>query len=322
MKILEEFSIEQNADIIYTKRILQSHFDEEKFIDKSFFILAFMELATNLIKHTNGGKVFLLESKSRYLLGVVDYGDGIPNTADSLQRGYSTAENSLGLGLYQLSRNDLYNFEIFSSTKKEFHGTTILLKPKELQSDTVFLSKPYINELNNGDFFAKKGKFLLFGDAAGHNKKSHKTADFITKKFFSLPLSCIMIDDFFESVHQEIYNNKMRSAVCLVGEVVKNKISLCGVGNISLWLKETEALVLKTFKSGIIGEVISSVEKYNFTLERGEFCVATTDGIEQRKMEYFKDVSMQKYSAYSIALTLLHFARSPFDDSSLIVIKN
>jgi len=322
MRIVEKFSIDQNADIIYAKRMLQSHFDEEKFIDKSFFILAFMELATNLIKHTIGGKVFLFEEQGYYLLGVADYGKGIQNISNALQKGYSTATNSLGLGLYQLSRNDLYDFEIFSTTQKEFHSTAILLRPKVLQSNTIFLSEPYINDVNNGDFFAKKGKFLLFGDASGHNKKSHKTANFIIKKFFSTPLSCIMIDDFFESIHQDLQHNEMRGAVCLVGEVVKNNISLCGVGDLSLWLKETEALSLKTFKSGIIGEVFSSVEKFKFTLESGEFCVMTTDGIEQRKMEYFKALSLQEYSAYFIAFVMLHFAESKFDDSSIVVIKN
>ena len=322
MKIVEEFSIKQNADIIYTKRMLQSHFDEEKFIDKSFFLLAVMELATNLIKHTKEGKVFLLEAEGYYLLGVGDYGQGINKIALSLQKGYTTAPNSLGLGLYQLSTNDLYDFEIFSTTQKEFHGTAILLKPKELQLNTVFFSQPYINEANNGDFFAKKGRFILFGDAAGHNKKSHKTADFITKKFFSTPLSCIMTDDFFESVHQDIHCNEMRGAVCLVGEVVKNNIALCGVGDLSLWLKKSDTISLKTFKSGIVGEVFSSVEKFEFRLDDGEFCVATTDGIEQRKMEYFKHVSMQEYSAYFITFAMLHFAGSKFDDSSLVVIKN
>ena len=322
MKIVEKFSIEQNADIIYTKRMLQSHFDEEKFRDKSFFILAFMELATNLIKHANGGKVFFLEEQEHYLLGVGDYGQGIRKVTESLQKGYSTVPNSLGLGLYQLSTNDFYDFEIFSTTQKEFHGTAILLKPKELQSNSVFFSEPYINEANNGDFFAKKGKFLLFGDASGHNKKSHKTAEFITKKFFSTPLSCIMIYDFFESVHQDLQQNEMRGAVCLVGEVVKNNISLCGVGDLSLWLKKSETFFMKTFKNGIIGEAFSSIKKFEFILGSGEFCVITTDGIDQRKMEYFKHFMMEGYSAYFIAFAMLHFAGSKFDDSSLVIMKN
>ena len=322
MTIVEKFSIKQNADIIYTRRMLQSHFDEEKFVDKSFFILAFMELATNLIKHTGGGEVFLFEMQECYLLGVGDYGQGIQDVTSSLQKGYSTAPNSLGLGLYQLSTNDLYEFEIFSTTKKEFHGTAILLKPKKLQSEIVFLSQPYLNEVNNGDFFAKKGKFLLFGDASGHNTKSHKTADFITKKFFSTPLSCIVIDDFFESVHQDLHSHEMRGAVCLVGEVIKNYIALCGIGDLSLWLKQEEVFSLKTFKSGIIGEVFSSVEKFETTLKSGEFCVITTDGIQQQEVGFFKNVSMQKYSAHFIAFSMLYFAGSKFDDSSLVVIKN
>ena len=129
-------------------------------------------------------------------------------------------------------------------------------------------------------------------------------------------------NDFFESVHQEIHLHDMRGAVCLVGEVVKNNIALCGVGDLSLWLKKKDSLLLKTFKSGIIGEVFSSVEKFAFTLQSEEFCVMTTDGIEQRKMEYFKDLLMAKYSAYFIAFTMHHFTASKFDDSSLLVIKN
>ena len=322
MKIVEEFSIKQKADIIYAKHILQSHYDEKKFIDKNFFILAFMELTTNLIKHTNGGKAFLLQSQEQYLLGVGDQGKGIDNISKSLQKGYTTHTNSLGLGLYQLSINSSYDFEIFSTTEKNFHGTVILLKPKGLFSNTVFLSKPYINDVNNGDFFTKKGKFLLFGDAAGHNKKAHKTADFIIKKFFSTPLSCILIDDFFRALHLELKDSGMRGAVCAIAEVVNNHISLCGIGDLSIWIKKNETLLLKSFKSGIIGETFSSVEKLEFTLELDEFCILTTDGIEQRKMEYFKDISLKKYSAYFLAFTMLYFFGSKFDDSSLVVIKN
>ena len=322
MKIIEEFSIKQRADIIYAKRTLQSHFCEEKFKDKSFFLLAFMELATNLIKHTQGGKVLLLESGGYYMLGVADYGDGIKSVAHSLQRGYTTAENSLGLGLYQLSINGLYDFEIFSTQKKNFHGTVILLKPKELQEGIICFSKPYIDEDNNGDFYAKKGKFLLFGDAAGHNKKSHKTAKLIEKKFYSSQLSCIMVDRFFEQIHQELHEKKMRGAVFVVAEIIKNHISLCGVGDLNVWIKTQNHLVFKTLKSGIIGEVFSSVEKFHYELKDGVFCIVTTDGMQTQKMEYFKSEMMGNYSAYFMAFVMWHFATSQFDDSSIVVIKN
>jgi len=321
MKIIEEFIIEQKADIIYAKRTLQSHFCEEKFRDKSFFLLAFMELATNLVKYTEGGKVLLLESGGHYMLGVVDYGGGIESVARSLQRGYTTAENSLGLGLYQLSSNNLYDFEIFSTQKKNFHGTVILLKPKELQERIICFSKPYTNKESNGDFYAKKGKFLLFGDAAGHNKKSYKTAKLIEKRFYSSKLSCIMIDDFFKQIHQELHEKEMHSAVFVIVEAVKNHISLCGV-DLSVWIKTQNHLALKTLKNGIIGEAFSSVEKLHYDLKEGDFCIITTDGMQNQKMEYFKNEEMSGYSAYFMALVMWHFATSQFDDSSVVVIKN
>ena len=321
MTLIETFSIKENADIIYTKQMLQNHFDDTKFIDKSFFLFAFMELATNLIKHTNGGTVFLFESLGYYLLGVGDNGTGIQNVTSSLKKGFSTANNSLGLGLYQLHTNEVYDFEIFSTTQKHFHGTTILLKPKQIYSNITAVSDPFINEKNNGDFFAKKGKFLLFGDAAGHNKKAHTTAQFITKKFFSTPLSCILIDKFFLSLHQELQDNAMRGAVCIVGEIVKNHLTICGVGDLSLWIKTPKTMQRKKLKSGIIGEIFSDFQQYDFMLNKEEFCIITTDGIEENKMKDFKAITMQNYSTHFIAFTMLYFAGSIFDDSSILIIK-
>jgi len=322
MKIVEEFSIKKQADIIYGKHLLQTHFDKEKFIDESFFILAFMELATNLIKHSIGGKVLIFESNNLYLLGVADYGEGIQDLSKSMQKGYSTVKNSLGLGLHQLSKNELYNFEIFSVSEKLFHGTVILLTPKQLKSNIVFFSKPYINELNNGDFFAKKGKFLIFGDASGHNKKSKKTADLIVQKFFSTPLSCIIINEFFQTIHEELHSKEMRGATFAIVEVIKNNINICGVGDISLWYKKSKGLLLKSFKSGIIGEVFSSIAKFQITLKNEELIFITSDGIEQRKVEYFKSININKYSSNFIAFLIHHFAASKFDDSSIVILKN
>ena len=131
-----------------------------------------------------------------------------------------------------------------------------------------------------------------------------------------------MIDTFCESLHQEIHHEQMRGAVCLVGEIVNNNISLCGIGDLSFWQKNAQTLILHSFKDGIIGEAFSSSQRYDVTLEWGEFCILTTDGIDQRKMECFKTFSMQEYSAHFLAFVMLHFAGSEFDDSSLVVIKN
>jgi hypothetical protein len=237
-------------------------------------------LGTNLLKHAKGGEIWLLKEDDEYLLASLDKGNGIENLSWATQRGTTTYENSLGLGLYQLSQNDIFNFEIF--TKKDL-GSVFLLIPKDLNKQFVVLNENYIGLNVSGDFFCKKGRFFLLGDASGHGIKANKGAEFIKKYFLNNVFSCVFIDDFFKTLDKTLKEKNLRSAVLGICEVTKNKLNICGVGNISMIYKNNEVKNI-TFKDGIIGEAFSSASKYRYDFTNNSQFFMFSDGIDEKLM--------------------------------------
>ena len=93
-------------------------------VNQTKIITAASELARNMLKYANGGKVLLeVVSKGRengIRLTFTDQGPGIPNIALAMKDGYSTAR-SLGLGLPG-TRRLVSEFNIESVVGK---GTTV-----------------------------------------------------------------------------------------------------------------------------------------------------------------------------------------------------
>jgi serine/threonine-protein kinase RsbT len=93
-------------------------------VNQTKIITAASELARNMLKYANGGKVVLeIISKGRengIRLTFADEGPGIPNIALAMKDGYSTAK-SLGLGLPG-TRRLVSEFNIESVVGK---GTTV-----------------------------------------------------------------------------------------------------------------------------------------------------------------------------------------------------
>ena len=313
MTIVEKIDITSSSSLIYLKHILSKLPVE----DTSYYLLAASELGTNILKYANTGWIYILQEDRHYILAACDYGPGIQDLAWAKKKGTTTAKNSLGLGLYQLSNNINFNFSIFSSTHKEMHGTVAILYPKKYNPNICFLSEPYINEANNGDFFAKKGKFLLFGDASGHNYKSHNTALLIKEKFNNTIPSCILIEDFFKQIHSIIKQEHRRGAVFCIAEIVKENIQICGVGNIDIWQIAQGAIRYHSLKSGIVGESISSISRLKLLLE--DKILLASDGIEKSKMQQLLP-NLYGYDALTYTIATIHFCKNRFDDRSTLAI--
>lgn len=323
MKLIEKIKIQNRGDTVYAKTTLKNLLKREKnSYDESFFIFVVMELSTNLIKYAGGGEIWILKSDDELLIASLDYGKGIKDTHWARKKGTTSLKNSLGLGFYQISQNPDYNLEIFSLTQREFHGTIVLVKPKKLKKSIVFLQIPYIGEHLNGDLVAKKGKFLIIADGCGHGVKAFKSAEFVKSFFYNNHFSCLLIDEFFQKLHKEIQKNMLRGVVLSIFEITKYEIQSCGVGNISIWHKQHNNLLLINQKDGIIGEVYSSISKNRFVLSDGEKLVATTDGIDNHKVKKISSKIPENISSELLALTLIHFASVEYDDKSVVVIEN
>ena len=323
MRVLEKIPIKNNSDIIYVKTTMRNILRKEALkYDENFLIFALMELSTNLIKHANGGEIWILKSNDEILLSALDYGKGIENLALFMQKGETSMQNSLGLGLYQLNKNPYYHMEIFTLTQKEFHGTIVLIKPRDYQKSVTSLKINYIGEQLSGDMFAKKGKFLLLADGSGHGIKANKTVEFVKSFFYDNHFSCLLIDEFFQKLHKELQKRTLRGVVLALFEVTKEKVQVCGVGNIALWHKQGKELRMITQKNGIIGEVFSSISTEKFSLLADEKVIATTDGIDCNHMQKIVPQLAENTSSALLALASVHFASVRYDDQSIVVIEN
>ncbi len=315
MERVFKYKVANNADLLFVKKDIENYL-KDKIPQEllSLYIFGIMELGTNLFKHAKEGEIWLLKSDEIYFLSFLDKGGGIKDLEWAMKKGTTTYNNSLGLGLYQLSQNDLLDFSIFSSTNLQ--GTVSLLKPKDYNPKYSYLILNYMDLKKSGDFIVKKGKFFLMGDVSGHGLKAYKTAEFIKKFFLKNPFSCILVKEFFEKLHKTLIENKQRSAVLTIAEYTKRNLSLCGVGNIVSFEIQREKITFYDFKSGIIGESFSSITERKFSLDNGTLVGLVTDGVEREVLLEIKNIK----DPVLFCICALYFSDIK-DDKSILIFK-
>ncbi len=279
MKILKKYKIKTKSDLIFARTDLKNFFKDKNFIFKEFFLLAVMELGTNILKYAITGEMWLIEWEDSFALAALDKGKGIKDIKWAKEKGTSTG-GSLGLGLYQLSQSESFMLDIFSF-QKDPKGTVVLLRPKK-GSNKFYLIDNYLDLPYGGDFVFSKGKFLIVGDVSGHGKIANRTAQKIKEFFLNVTFSCVLIDDTLKELHEFLLHNNLRSVVLSVVEITKSSVSLCGVGNLNVFVKNSEGLKYLTFKEGVVGEAFSSSSKFTFK-EYSQIFI-TSDGINQKLM--------------------------------------
>ncbi len=321
MKIIKNWSISTASDNIFAKVELKNFCKHNKVEHYEFYIFVLMELTTNLIKYANGGNIWLINHEDKYCLASADRGCGIKDLTQAKIKGFTSSKNSLGLGLFQIRQNSYFDAEIYTSTQKKGSGTVVLLKPKEMNSNILFFSKPYMNLDYNGDYFIQKGRFSIFGDASGHGIKAQKSATFIKKYFMDKFISCLNHNLFYDNLHNLLKKNNLRSSVMCLIEFNKNILQLCGVGNLNIFTQEGKKYNYATFKNGIVGEVFNSSELKQIDLHKNQNIIITTDGYEPRQTKDFLSSLQSDLSPMMVAVCLTHFISNDMDDSSVLIIK-
>ena len=131
MNIIKKYKIETNANIIFAKVDLQNYLrkDQYKYID--FFIFCLLELSTNIIKYANRGDIWVIEQDTKFALCALDNGTGIKDLYQAQKSGFTTSNNSLGLGLEQISNHTEFDMEIYTQTTLNHSGTVVLVVQKE-----------------------------------------------------------------------------------------------------------------------------------------------------------------------------------------------
>jgi len=308
MKILSIYKVKNESDLVFAKQDCKRFLKNYDFYEN--YTLALMELGTNLYKHTNGGEIWLIDDNNNLLIASLDKGKGIENLSWALEKGTTSYDNSLGLGLYALSKKEGFVFEIFS--KKGF-GTAILFGKKS-KKDLVYLQLPFYNEKVTGDFIFKKGKFIFVGDVSGHGLRAYKTSLKIKEFFKKEVISCIIIDEIFEKLHEFIKKNNLRSVVLSVVENLKEKVNICGIGNIDIFYKTYQVNYFSQ-TNGMIGEIFSNVSKFTFEKENS-MIVLKTDGISGKIVKMFLE---DNFSKELIAIASIFYSEKNDDKTILII---
>ncbi len=319
MNIIKKYSINTKADIIFVKVDMKNYLKHEECEHIDFLIFVLMELSTNLLKYANGGYVWLLEKEGRYALACFDNGCGIKNLDLALSSGYTTAQNSLGLGLHQIANNATFKMQIYTQTESKNSGTVVLVSHRKIDENILFLSKPYMGLEQNGDYFEKKGKYFIFGDSSGHGIKAQKSAKVIKKFFIQNFLSLSLVKDFLESLDEHIKVNHLRSSVVALIEKNSNKIEISGIGNLDVWIQKSIGFHRQTFKEGIVGEVFGNFTTHSFELYKKQKLILTTDGFSPRATKEFLDELNRELSPLMLSLSMLHFLSSDLDDNSILI---
>jgi len=313
MRIVKSYKINSQSDLIFTKGDIKNFFKHTNFRDIDFFILAVMELGTNILKYPKKGEIWLLEDEGEFILAALDKGEGIYDIRWAVKKGTSS-KNTLGIGLYQLSNHPKYLLEILSLQEKEIHGSIVLLRPYK-DKKTLFFSKNFLDMPFGGDFVIKKGKYIILGDVGGHGKRAYKTAQKLKEFILNNVFSCLLIDDFFQKLHCYIIENSLRSAVLSVIEITKFGANICGVGTNRLFIKDSD-LKSFSFKEGILGEVFSSSSKFRF--DHFDKIFLTTDGIDEKLMY---NILNKNDSIYLSVIGGVYFSEDT-DDRTVIGVKN
>lgn len=319
MNIVKKYTIKTSAGVVFAKVDIKNFLkrDNYEFID--FLVFVLMELSTNLLKYTDGGSIWLLREDNKYALVSLDKGKGIENLSSALMSGYTTADNSLGLGLYQIANNSFFNMQIYTQTKLSDSGTVVLVSQKGIDENVVYFTKTYMDLEQNGDYFQNKGNYFLFGDVSGHGVKAQKSAVKIKKFFLDKFVSFSLVKSFFQDLEKYLKRHHLRSTVSAIAEKNSNKIEVTGVGNLNIWIQESDTFHLKTFRDGIVGEVFDEVTTHSFELYKQQKLIFTTDGLTTRDTSEFLSALKHNYSPIMLNLCMLHFLSSELDDNSILI---
>jgi hypothetical protein len=159
-------------------------------------------------------------------------------------------------------------------------------------------------------------------DGSGHGKKAYESVQLLKKYFYEEIFSCTTIDEFFRKIHNELKQKSLRGMVISIFKILKTKIEVCGVGNITLWEKKENKFINHLQKNGIIGEVFSDIDHKIFNFSKGSRVIGASDGIDVGKMNRLLSYLPFNASPIAIAICAMFFATVKLDDKSIVIISN
>lgn len=287
------------------------------------------ELATNILKHGEGGSMLFgsaPEGRKSFVLVAYDRGRGIANVARAMEDGYSTA-GSPGTGLGAISRNAT-SLDIYSQADK---GTVVLCRiddelarPKLLQ-DAFAIAGICIaktGEEHSGDAWvaiqSRDFATIAIADGLGHGPfaatASSAAVRVIAEKAES-PLEHI-----FEDTHGAL--RATRGAAIGIARIFRgqNRVEFAGVGNIAGTIVLHDTARRTVSFGGIVGHEMRRVQTFSYPWESDAVLILASDGISTSWNAAQYPGLLQRDPAL-IATVLFRDHCRGNDDATVVVVK-
>ncbi len=282
------------------------------------------EASRNALIHGGGGQVVIggmgEQGNARATILAMDKGTGIPNVAQAMSDGYSTA-GTMGGGLGAMKRIATA-LEIFTGST----GTIVLLELGEPapanQPRVAGLTLPYPGERLCGDgwycHFTPGRTMVLVVDGLGHGWGASEAAQEAIATFRKhVRLSPVQI---LECIHDAL--RKTRGAVAAVAEIspAEQTIVYAGVGNISgvlLWPGRSQNLVSH---SGTLGSRITRIQDFRAPWSPDTILILHSDGLNSR-WDLSSYAGLLARHPAVIGGALLRDFRRAHDDAGVVVVK-
>ena len=292
--------------------------------------LAVSELASNLVKHAGGGRLFLTPVSIPPRLGLqiesIDNGPGIPNINEAMADGYSTA-GSLGAGLGAVNRlMDEFNIKrlngqgthIVCRKWVRIHIPSLMACPFEIG----VASRPKPGFDQNGDDFVVKhwaGNTLVgVIDGLGHGEPAHVAA--VAARNFVESHCDQPLDALFRGTAFACQGTRGCVMALAQFDWERGKITFASVGNIEARVIGGSIPVSFMLRRGIVGLNTPAAHVGVYTWEPENMLVLYSDGVTTHwNWRDFPQLAGKPASV--VAQGMLRALAKLTDDATILIVK-
>jgi anti-sigma regulatory factor (Ser/Thr protein kinase) len=248
------------------------------------------ELASNVLKHGQGGWCFVAPSEFRGVPAVsmvsFDRGPGIRNPAVALADGYSTT-GTPGTGLGAIRRLSLV-FDLYSQPEV---GVTMAARVGPLApsgsdttSDVGALLRAKPGQDVSGDTWSARragpGLLVMVADGLGHGPEAAAAARAAATAFQKSrqvkPVSLV------EEIHEALLHTRGAAVAVALVDPAAGRVLYAGIGNISGRLVELDQARSLVSMNGTAGQQARSLREFEYDAPAGSLLVLHSDGLSAR----------------------------------------
>jgi len=285
------------------------------------------ELATNILKHGDGGSLLIgtSDDPTALVLVSIDRGRGIGNVQAAMADGFSTA-GSPGTGLGAITRN-VSAYDLYTQADR---GTAILCRidaegprpaftARRFAIGGVCLPKP--GEDQSGDSWTasmtREYIDVAVADGLGHGILAATASSTAVRVIAANAKK--KLEHIYEETHGALRST--RGAAVGIARVGHNRVEFAGVGNIAGTIAGDDATRRMVSLNGIVGHEMRRVQSYSYPWSEHAVLILASDGIST-SWNLNNYPGLLQHDPAIIAAVLYRDHSRGNDDSTVVVLKN